>query len=128
MKPFLDPKPNCPNYRFLLSEKKLAITLYYLKDTGSLWMTANTFGIHQCTVSKTIVEVCKAINAFVGLDYLHLPRSENDRRIASEFELKFGMPQAFGCKRSIENLQDYHYKFSLNVQAVCDRPWKIYRC
>ena len=116
----LDPKPNCPNYRFLLSEKKLTITLYYLKDTGSLWMTANTFGIHQCTVSKTIVEVFKAINAFLGLDYLHLPRSENDRRIASEFELKFGMPQAFGCKRPIENLQDYHYKFSLNVQAVCD--------
>ena len=122
VKPLLDPKPNCPNYRFLLSEKKLAITLYYLKDTGSLWMTANTFGIHQCTVSKTIVEVCKANNVILGLDYLHLPRSENDmRRIASEFELDFGMPQAFGCKRPIENLQDYyHYKFSLNVQTVCD--------
>ena len=122
VKPLLDPKPNCPNYRFLLSEKKLAITLYYLKDTGSLWMTANTFGIHQCTVSKTIVEVCKANNVILDLDYLHLPRSENDmRRIASEFELDFGMPQAFGCKRPIENLQDYyHYKFSLNVQTVCD--------
>ena len=78
-------------------------------------MTANTLGIHQCTVSKTIVEVCKANNAILG----------------PEFELKFGMPQAFGCidgtyihiKRSIENSQDYYnYKqfFSLNVQAVCD--------
>ena len=76
VKTLLDPKPNFPNYRFLLAEKKLAITLSYLKDTGSLWMTANTFGIHQFTVSKTIVEVCKAINAILGPDYLHLPRSE----------------------------------------------------
>ena len=132
VKPLLEPKPNCPNYRFLSAEKKLAITLYYLKDTGSLWMTANTFGIHQCTVSKTIVEVCKAINAILGPDYLHLPRSGNDmRKIASEFELKFGIPQAFGCidgtdihiKLPVENSQDYYnYKqfFSLNVQAVCD--------
>ena len=123
VKPLLDPKPNCPNYRFLSAEKKLAITLYYLKDTGTLWMTANTFGIHQCTVFKTIVEV----NA-----YLHLPRSEDDmRKKASEFELKFGMPQAFVCidgthihiKRPTGNSQDYYnYKqfFSLNVQADCD--------
>ena len=51
------------------------------------------------------------------------------RKIAPEFELKFGMAQAFGCidgkhihiKRPIENLQDYNnYKqfFSLNVQFV----------
>ena len=54
------------------------------------------------------------------------------RKIASEFELKFEMPQAFGCidathihiKRPIKNSQDYcNYKqfFFLNVQAACDR-------
>ena len=88
LKPLLDPKPNCSNYRFLSAEKKLAITLYYLKDTDSPWMTANTFGIHQCTVSKTIVQVCKAVIAILGADYLQLLCSENDmRKIASEFEL-----------------------------------------
>ena len=98
VKPLLDPKPNCPNYRFLSAEENPEITLYYQKDTGSFWMTANTFGIHQCMVSKTIFEVCKAINAILGPDYQHLPRSENDtRKIASEFELKFRMPQSFGC-------------------------------
>ena len=40
VKPLLDPKPNCSYYRFLSAEKKLAITLHYVKDTGSLWMTA----------------------------------------------------------------------------------------
>ena len=81
---------------------------------------------------KKIVDICKAINAILGPDCLHVPRSEIDmRKIASEFELKFGMPQAFVCidgthihiKRPIENSQDYYnYKqfFSLNVQAVCD--------
>ena len=53
------------------------------------------------------------------------------RKLASEFEIKFGMVQAFGCidgthiqlKRPIKHSQDYFcYKqyFSLNVQAVCD--------
>ena len=112
----MDRKPNCPNYRFLSPEEKLEITVYYLKDTGSLWMTANTFRIHQCTVSKAIAKVCEAINAILGLDYLHLLCSENDMgKTASKFKLKFGMPQAFGCidgthiliKRPIENSQDY---------------------
>ena len=81
IKPLLDPKPNCPNYRFLSAEKKLAITLYTMYTIyNSLWMTANTFRIHQCTVSKAIVEVCKAINAILCPDYLHLPSSENDLR------------------------------------------------
>ena len=132
LRPFIAPKPGSPNYRYLTTEKKIALTLYYLKDTGSLWMTANTFGVHQCTVSKTIVEVCTAINTHLGPKYLHLPSDVDEmRRKVSEFELKFGMTQAFGCidgthvplKRPQNNSQDYfNYKqfFSLNVQAVCD--------
>ena len=130
--PVVGPKPNSPNYRFLVTDKKLAITLYYLKDTGSLWMTANTFGIHQSTVTKVITEVCSAINTVLGPKYIYLPRNKDEmREKASEFELKFGMIQAIGCidgthvalKRPPENSQDfYNYKqfFSLNVQAVCD--------
>ena len=55
-------------------------------------------GIHQCTVSKTIVEVCNAINTNLGPKYLHLPKDQDEmNRKVSEFELKFGMTQAFGC-------------------------------
>ena len=39
---------------FYHQKNNLAITLYYPKDKGSLWMTANTFGVHACTVSKTV--------------------------------------------------------------------------
>ena len=130
--PIIGPHLSTPNYRFITTDKKLAITLYYIKDTGSLWMTANSFGIHQCTVSKTVAEVCKAINTVLGPKYIHLPNSQDEmREKVSEFELRFGMIQAFGCidgthvalKRPPANSQDYfNYKqfFSLNIQAVCD--------
>ncbi|CAB4040179.1 Hypothetical predicted protein, partial [Paramuricea clavata] len=59
---------------FITTAKKLANTLYYLKDTGSLWMTANTFGVHQCTATKIITQLCYAINSALGPTYLHLPR------------------------------------------------------
>ena len=130
--PFLAPNPDSPNRRALSTEKHLAITLYYLKDTGSLRMTANAFGIHQCTASKHIHSVCETINMILGPKYLHLPRNtEEMRRKVSEFEIKFGMTQAHGCidgthiplKRPPQNSQDYFcYKqyFSLNTQAICD--------
>ena len=110
----------------------MAVTLYYLKDTGSIWMTANTFGIHQCTVSKVLLQVCTAISKHLGPKYVYLPRTLDEmRNKVSEFETKFAMIQAFGCidgthipiKRPIVDSQDYfNYKqfFSLNVQAVCD--------
>ena len=44
----------------------------WLKDTGSLWMTANIFGLYQFTVSKTLIVVCDIINIVLGLEYLHL--------------------------------------------------------
>ena len=95
-------------------------------------MTANTFGVHQSTVSKVVIQVCNAISKNIGSEYLHLPRTEEEMRTKiAQFETKFGMVQAFGCidgthipiRRPYVNSQDYfNYKqfFSLNVQAVCD--------
>ena len=40
--PHIFPDPKSPNRRALSVEKKVALTLYYLKDTGCMWMTANT--------------------------------------------------------------------------------------
>ena len=95
-------------------------------------MTASLFGIHQSTASKHINLVCDAISSKLGPKYLHLPRDQDEmREKVSEFEMRFGMSQAFGCidgthipiQRAIQNSQDYFcYKqfFSLNVQAICD--------
>jgi hypothetical protein len=132
LRPYISPNPNSPNFRSLSSIKKLAITLYYLKDTGSLLMTANAFGVAISTVSTVIIEVSKVISTVVGPKYLHLPVDMDEMRLkVSEFESKFGMVQAFGCidgthipvLRPVKDPQDYFcYKgfYSLNVQAVCD--------
>ena len=137
LRPMISPDMNSPNYRSLSTEKKIAVVLYYFKGMGSLWMTANTFGIHQCTVSKIIMEVSNAINPIMGPQFLHLPKSVNDmQETVSEFEQEFGIIQAFGCidgthveiKRPIENSQDYFcYKqyFSLNIQAICNTKGKF---
>ena len=45
----------------LLIEKQLALTLYFLKDQGSLMMKANTFGIAVSTVSVIVRKACEAI-------------------------------------------------------------------
>ena len=95
-------------------------------------MTTNAFEIHVSTASRTINLVFEAISSKLELKYLKLPKNQDEmRKKISEFEVQFGMPQAFGCidgthipiLRPSENSQDYFcYKmfFSLNVQAVCD--------
>ena len=83
-------------------------------------MTANVFGIHQSTVPKVIFEVCIAVTKYLGSKYLYLPKTvEEMKRKVFQFEIKFGMPQAFGAidgthipiQRSKENSQDFlNYK------------------
>ena len=99
-----------------MRRKKLALTLYFYKDTGSLGITANTFGVAINTTSAVIAEVCEVNTKKMGPKYIHLPRSqESMQRKVSEFEAKFGMTQAFGCvdgthipiKCPAENLQDF---------------------
>ena len=132
LRPYISPKGTSPNYRALNTETNLAVSLYYLKDTGSIWMTANTFGIHQSTASKVILEVCKAITTNLGPALLYMLKTEEEmKQKVSQFEVKFGMPQAFDAidgnhipiQRPSENSQDhFNYKkfFSISVQAVCD--------
>ena len=78
LRPMISPDTNSPSYRSFINEEKISGIFYNLKDTGSLWMTANAFGIHQCTVSKTITEVSNAISSIMGPHLLHLPKSVND--------------------------------------------------
>ncbi len=72
LRPAISPNPKSPNNRALSAEKKLAATLYYLKDTGTLNMTANTFGIGINTVSTVIFDVCNAISRILGPRYIFI--------------------------------------------------------
>ena len=66
LRPYISPNPNSPNRRALCADKKVAITLDFLKDCGTLSMTANSFGIATNTASAVINEVRNAIVLYVG--------------------------------------------------------------
>ena len=57
----ITPDPMAFREDVVTAEKKVAMTLYYLKDQGSYRMTANTFGIAKSTLSKILRQVIKAI-------------------------------------------------------------------
>lgn len=98
LRPFISPISGSPNYQSHTAEKKLAITLYYLKDTGSLDMKANSFGTAICTTSSVIFEVCTAISKHLGPKYIHLPvNNEEMKKKVAQLVSKFEMTQAFGC-------------------------------
>ena len=98
LRSYISPNILSQNHRALPVEKKVAAVLYFPKDTGSVTMTANTFGIHQCTLAKVVKEVCSAIVTYLVPKLIKLPNSQDEMMSKiSEFEAKFGMTQSFGC-------------------------------
>ena len=113
-------------------EKRIAVTLYYLKDQGSMTMTANTFGITRCTVGQVVHEICKILTENVGPQLIKFPvEREEVMESTAQFLKRFGCPQTIGCvdgthvpiKQPSENAHDYmSYKlfYSINCQAICN--------
>ena len=95
---FVTPNPKAFRKNVISAEKRVALVLYYLKDQGSLGMTANTFGVSISTVSLSLRMVCKAIAEHLGPLYIKFPFTEEElQEAASRFLLKFGLPQVVGC-------------------------------
>lgn len=63
LRPVISADPRSPNRTALTAEKRLALTLSFLKDMGSLSVTANSFGVARSSVSVIVGEVCKAITS-----------------------------------------------------------------
>ena len=132
LRPFLQPGRSPRGLDVLSVEKQLAMTLYFLKDQGSLMMTANAFGVANCTVSSVVRKVCDIITNFLGTIYIKLPNTIHKlNELVNGMENKCGFPQAFGCAdgthipivQPSENPHDYFsykLKYTLNVQGVCD--------
>ena len=108
--------PLSSNHRSLNTEKNAVITLYYLKDTVSIGMIANSFGVAICTVSVVIAEACEAVSTYMEPKFISLPKKKDEMMVkASEFEAKFGIKQPFACiggnhipiKFQVQNSQDY---------------------
>ena len=100
LRPYISPNILSPNHRTLPVQKKVAAVLYFLKDTGSMNMTTNTFGLHQCALTKAVKEVCSVIVTYIVTKRIKLLNSQDEMLSKmSEFEAKFGMTQAFRCIR-----------------------------
>ena len=89
IRPFITPNLLSPNYRAITAERNVALSLYYLKDTGSLTITASTLRVASNTVGSVVFDVCDAISRNMGPEYLYLPRDkEGMMEKVSEFEAK----------------------------------------
>ena len=134
LRPFLEPGQSPRGLDVLSVEKQLAMTLYFLKDQGSLIMTANAFGVAHCTVSVVVRKVCDLITNVLGAKYVKLPTTDQEMKdLIDGMENKYGFPQVFGCvdgthipiAQPCENPHDYFsnkLKYTLNIQGVSD--WK----
>ena len=80
LRPYLQPGRSPRGMDVLSVEKQLALTLYFLKDQGSLSMAAYTFGLAINTVSTVVRKVCATITQLMGPQYMKLP--QNDREMA----------------------------------------------
>ena len=120
MRPLISPDPRSPDRTAVSAEKKLALTLYFLKDTGSIRMTANAFGVAKSTVSIIVHDVCQAITSYLGPKYIRLPRTVDEmRELIVKFESRHGFPQAFGC------VDETHYHPTLPSNTLpSNSHWK----
>ena len=137
LSPYISPKLNSFRADTLSADKKVAMTLYYLKDQGSYRMTANTFGVSKDTMSVVIRSVCTTINEVLGPRLIKFPATEQEIKDAVfRFEDKFGFPQAIGCvdgthipiKQPLDSPHDYFcykMKYSLNCQSICDEKGRF---
>ena len=132
IRPYRPEKSNQVRTDVISLEKRVAITLYYLKDQGSMRLTANAFGIARCTVGQGVYEICVIITNHLGPSLIRFPTEKEEvLSSTSQFLNRFGFPQVIGCvdgthipiKQPSENARDYYsYKmcYSLNVQRICD--------
>ena len=109
-------------------KKRIATTLYYLKDQVSLRVTANLFG----TASVAVHEICSILPKNIAPNLIRFSIEKDDvSEIARKFLKRFGFPQVIGCvggthipiKQPSENSHDcFSYKMSYLIccQAICD--------
>ena len=98
IEPFTYERSNKVRQDVISLEKRVAITLYYLKDQGSMKMTANAFGIARCTVGQVIHEICEIIAKQLGPVLIKFPTTKEEVLATStQFLNRFGFPQVIGC-------------------------------
>ncbi len=113
------------------SQKRVAITLYFIGSTAEYRTIANLFGVSTCFVCKCIKDVSKAIVGKLRPLFLSIPKGEELLEIMNMYKEKWGFPCCAGAidgthvpiKAPIENHSDYVNRKSYHsvvMQAVVD--------
>ena len=109
-------------------EKKVAMTLHYLKDQGSIVITANVFGCSISSTCNAVKEVCRILSKKIVSCMIKYPSSKAEVEKANrKFLQKCGFPMVLGIHIPIsephENPHDYFsykIKYTINAQATGD--------
>ena len=82
-------------------------------------MTANTFGIHVCTVSKTIHNVCRVICYKLGSKLIKLPQSQGEmQEKVAEFEAKYAAFRLLVVRTALTSLLKGQQKILRIILAI----------
>ena len=75
-------------------EMQVAITLYYLSDSGRMRKTPNAFGIATCTVSQIVQRGTEAISTKLSHKHINVPKTEEEvQKFTARFCSERGFPQ-----------------------------------
>ena len=113
-------------------ENRVAMTLHYLKDQGSIVINANVFGYSISCTCNNVEEVCRILSKNIASCLIKNSSSKAEVKKANrDFLQKFGSLRVLGCINGThipisephENPHDnfsYKMKYTINVQAVGD--------
>ena len=117
--------------RAVSSQKRLAITLYYIGSTSEYRTVANLFGVSTAFVCLCIKDVCMAILKKLKPLFISIPKGDDLRDVMRLYKLRWGFPACAGAidgthiaiQASHENHTDYVNRksyHSIVMQAVVD--------
>ena len=98
IEPFFCERSDAVRKDTLSLSKRVALTLYYLKDQGSCSMIFNAFDYSKSAISLCVNEVCNIITNYLGPMFIKYPVTQGEVQSAIDgFLQKFGFPQVMGC-------------------------------
>ena len=126
------------NYRAPISVgEKLALTIRYLATGESHTSLSCQFRVGRSTISKFLLEVCRAIQDEFSREYLRCPTTPNEwKELETEFRIRWNVPHALGAlggkyvglKKLNNSGALYHnYKgfFSIVMLALVDGQYRF---
>ena len=128
IKPFAKRRSTRVRKDVISLDKRLTLTLYYLKDQGSMQMTANAFGVARCTVGVVVKEICGILSFNLGKELIKFPVEKDDvTKTTQQFQQRFGFPQVIGCVHVLDPRKGFNFFFKkIDTKKLSLRLYFLY--